>query len=98
MSLRAEPYPATSSRRAFPASAASSCTVNDRWMLRPRAGPDPTTTRTSHTPGLRWRTDPVPRFDRFAADARSLQLACIPIAIGIFIGIAQDLGAVPMPG
>ena len=54
--------------------------------------------RTSHTPGLRSRIDPVPCFDQFAADARSLQLARIPIAIGIVIGMAQDLGAVTVPG
>jgi hypothetical protein len=72
MSARVEPYSATSSRRACPASAASPCTVNERWMLRARAGSKPATTRTSHTPGLRSRTDPVPRFDRVAADARSL--------------------------
>ena len=69
MSLRAEPYSATSSRRAFPASAASPWTVNERWMLRARPGSKPTTTRTSHTPELRSRSDPVPRFDRIAADA-----------------------------
>jgi len=62
----------TRSRRARPAKAASPCTVNDRWMLRPRAGPDPATTRTSHTPGLRSRSDPVPRSDRFTVNARSL--------------------------
>jgi hypothetical protein len=72
MSLRAEPYPATSSRRAVPASAASPWTVNERWMLRARAGSNPTTTRTSHTPGLRSRSDPVPRSDLFAAYAGSL--------------------------
>jgi len=69
MSLRVEPYSATSSRRAFPARAASPRTVNDRWMLRARPGSNPTTTRTSQTPGLRSRSDPVPRFDRVAADA-----------------------------
>jgi len=72
MSLRAEPYPATSSRRACPASAASPCTVNDRWMLRPRPGSNPVTTRTSRTPGRRSRSDPVPRSDRFAGFAGSL--------------------------
>ena len=50
MSLRAEPYSATRSRRACPASAASPCMVNDLWMLRARAGSKSITTRTSHTP------------------------------------------------
>jgi hypothetical protein len=67
-----KPYSATSSRRAFPASAASPCTVNDRWMLRPHPRPDPATTRTFRTPGLRSRSDPVPCSDRFAGYARSL--------------------------
>ena len=48
---RVEPYWATRSRRAVPASAASPCTVNDLWMPRACPGPDPATTRTSHTPG-----------------------------------------------
>jgi len=72
MSVRVDPYSAANSRRARAASAASPRTVNDRWMLRPRPGSNPITTRTSQTPGLRSRSDPVPRFDRVAADARSL--------------------------
>jgi hypothetical protein len=60
MALRVAAYSATSSRRACPACAASPCTVNDRWMLQARPGSKPTTTRTSPTPGLRSRSDPVP--------------------------------------
>jgi hypothetical protein len=69
MSAHVEPYLATSSRRAFAASAASPCTVNERWMLR---APNPTTTRTSRTPGLRSRSDTVPRLDRAGAHAEAL--------------------------
>ena len=71
-SVRVNPYSATSSRRACPASAASPRTVNDRWMLLPRPASNPTTTRISQTPELRSRSDPVPRFDRVAAYAVSL--------------------------
>ena len=47
-------------------------------------GLKPTTTRISHTPGVRSRIEPVPRFARSDTTAISLQRPAIPTAVGIF--------------
>jgi hypothetical protein len=57
---RIRPKSATNSARRRWARARSPRTVNERCTLLPRTGSNPTTTRTSHTPGLRSRIEPLP--------------------------------------
>ena len=49
--------------------------MNDLCTLRPRDWSNPTTTRISHTPGVRSRTDPDPR------PARLEVASTIPITV-----------------
>jgi hypothetical protein len=57
---RVTPKSATNSARCRSARARSPRTVNERCTLRRWTGSNPTTTRTSQTPGLRSRTEPLP--------------------------------------
>ncbi len=84
---RLTPKSATSSWRRRCAASSSPWTVNERCTLWRPTGSKPTTTRISHTPGRRWRSDPCPRLARPDSTPSSLQLAAIPTVIGFLIGM-----------